>query len=76
MNDDLKEFADILFAPRERDELKQRIDKAIEYIEELISDTKGTLNDMRYCDGDDGNGYYGSGYWITVNLEGEYYEKE
>ena len=33
MNDDLKEFADILFAPRERDELKQRIEKAIVYIE-------------------------------------------
>lgn len=30
--------------------LCKRIDKAIEYIEELISDTKGTLNDMRYCD--------------------------
>ena len=33
MNDDLKEFADILFAPRERDELRNRINKAIEYIE-------------------------------------------
>ena len=33
MNNDLKEFANILFAPSERDEYKRRIDKAIEYID-------------------------------------------
>lgn len=38
-NDDLKEFANILFAPSERDEYKRRIDKAIEYIEK----TRNTL---------------------------------
>ena len=34
MNNDLKEFANILFAPSERDEYKRRINKAIEYIEQ------------------------------------------
>jgi hypothetical protein len=28
----------------------KRIDKAIEYINELIADTKGMLNDMKYQD--------------------------
>lgn len=35
-NGDLKEFANILFAPSERDEYKRRIDKAIEYIPKII----------------------------------------
>jgi len=30
--------------------MQDRIDKAIEYIEELIADTKGMLNDMKYQD--------------------------
>ena len=42
MDKDLKEFANILFAPRERDELQERINKAIEYckngIKEYITD--------------------------------------
>lgn len=49
MNDDLKEFADILFAPRERDELKQRIDKAIEYLKENADyDGDEFCGDLRY----------------------------
>lgn len=35
-NDDLKEFANIIFAPSERNVYKRRIDKAIEYIDKLI----------------------------------------
>ena len=37
-NDDLKKFANILFAPSERDNYKRRIDKAIEYIEKELKD--------------------------------------
>ena len=40
MDNDLKEFANILFAPSERDEYKRRIDKAIEYIEKVESVNK------------------------------------
>ena len=93
MNDDLKEFADILFAPRERDELKQlnEYNNTITNVELSETELHNDEYEYRYeifvytnndkvrllrCDGDDGNGYYGSGYWITVNLEGEYYEKE
>ena len=46
-----------------------------EYRYEIFVYTNNDRVRLLRCDGDDGNGYYGSGYWITVNLEGEYNEK-
>ena len=47
-----------------------------EYRYEIFVYTNNDKVRLLRCDGDDGNGYYGSGYWITVNLEGEYNEKD
>lgn len=52
-------------------ELKETNIKYDEYKYEIFVFTENKKIKLMECNGDDGNGYYGSGYWITINLEGE-----